>query len=61
MFMNLVKDNFLRIKRALFHDPSSEPRGKISYELFEELDTKVLNLTKELQTEKENAESNDKN
>ena len=58
-YVDLIKEN-LRIKRALTHDPLGEPRGKISYELFEELDSKVSDLTKELKLEKEKAVNNDK-
>lgn len=55
IFVNLIKENFSRIRKALFHDPNADPHGKISFDLFEELDTKVGELRNELQAEKDNA------
>ncbi|EGW35679.1 uncharacterized protein SPAPADRAFT_48648 [Spathaspora passalidarum NRRL Y-27907] len=54
-YVQLIKENFPRIKRALWHDPIGEPRGKITYEEFEELDTQVTELLKELNDEKRRA------
>ncbi|RLV91393.1 Intracellular protein transport protein USO1 [Spathaspora sp. JA1] len=54
-YVQLIKENFPRIKRALWHDPIGEPRGKITYEEFEELDTQVTELLKELNDEKARA------
>ncbi|KAG7661954.1 USO1 [[Candida] subhashii] len=59
IYIGLIKENFPRIKRALFHDPLAEPRAKISYDLFEELDGKVTELTQDLLKEKQNAKDND--
>lgn len=50
-YVALIKENFPRIRKALFHDPLSEPRGRITYELFEDLDTKYTKLSKQIQDE----------
>ncbi|KAG5418714.1 USO1 [Candida metapsilosis] len=53
IYVNLVKENSFRIKRALFHDPEGEPRRKISYEDVEELDLRISELKKEIHEEKQ--------
>ncbi|KAI5955318.1 USO1 [Candida jiufengensis] len=58
-YVNMIKENFFRIKRALFHDPDNEPKGKISFEHFEEMDMKVSELRKELNEEKVKAQENE--
>lgn len=52
IYVNLIKENFPRLKRALFHDPHAEPQGHISFELYEELDTKHNLLKTQLEEEK---------
>lgn len=52
IYVNLIKENFPRLKRALFHDPHAEPQGHISFELYEELDTKHSLLKTQLEEEK---------
>lgn len=53
IYVNLVKENSFRIKRALFHDPEGEPRRRISYEDIEELDLRISELKKEMHEEKQ--------
>lgn len=58
IYVNLVKENSFRIKRALFHDPDGEPRHKISYEDIEELDLRISELKKEMhETKQKNLEN----
>lgn len=59
IYVNLVKDNFSRIRRALFHDPNFEPQIKISYDEFEELDTRFKSLYNEYEESKKNFEETD--
>lgn len=47
-YVDLVKSNYPRIKRALFHDPLAEPQGKLSFEMYEELEQRFAAATKEL-------------
>ncbi|WEJ93278.1 Vesicle-mediated ER to Golgi transport protein [Yamadazyma tenuis] len=61
IYVNLVKDNFTRIKRALFHDPNFEPQTKISYEEFEELDLKFKDLYKEYEEAKKATQEHESN
>ncbi|CUM67241.1 uncharacterized protein PRCAT00004934001 [Priceomyces carsonii] len=68
IYVNLVKENFTRIRRALFHDPESEPQAHISYEVYEELEANFTSLKKALnaaqvkatETEKYLQEENEK-
>ncbi|RCK56696.1 hypothetical protein Cantr_05877 [Candida viswanathii] len=56
-YVDLIKGNFLRIKRALAHDPLGEPRGKSESDEvatkarkeFEEVKTKIDELQKSLE------------
>ncbi|KAL7667181.1 Vesicle tethering protein [[Candida] zeylanoides] len=47
-YVDLVKSNYPRIKRALFHDPLAEPQGKLSFEMYEELEQRFAAASKEL-------------
>lgn len=58
VYVNLIKENFTRIKRALFHDPQAEPKSNINYEVFEDLDQKYTELQKEIAAHKESASAN---
>lgn len=49
-YVELVKDNFYRIRKALIRGPEFEPRSRISFEVFEELENKNVGLRKELET-----------
>jgi hypothetical protein len=60
LYVNLIKDNFNRIKRALFHDPMVEPLQSITFEAFEELDGKLLEIKTQLLDEKTKARENEK-
>lgn len=59
-YLELVKDNFHRIRKALSRDPLVEPQLRISYEAFEELETKYANLTREMSELREKSEENEK-
>lgn len=58
-YVDLIKDNYYRIRKALSHSPLVEPHIKISYELLEELERKNGDLTTTLQDCKEQAEKNE--
>lgn len=47
-YVELVKDNFRRIKNALMHDPNVEPKIHLSYENFESLENEVAELRTKL-------------
>ncbi|KAE8171995.1 p115 like vesicle tethering protein, partial [Yarrowia lipolytica] len=49
IFVELVKENFTRLSRALLKDPSHSAGGKISYELVQSLEDNVKSLTDELE------------
>lgn len=52
-YIELVKDNLYRIRKSLSRDPEFEPRGRISFEVFEELENKNVELRKNLEQLKE--------
>lgn len=54
-YVDLIKDNFFRIRRALHHDPLVEPQARISYEAFEDLESKHAELTRTLENLKMNS------
>lgn len=54
-YIELVKENFYVIKRALFRGPEFEPRVKLSHEVLEELEGKNAENVKALQDLKEEA------
>lgn len=54
-YIELVKENFYVIKRALFRGPEFEPRVKLSHEVLEELEGKNAENVKALQELKEEA------
>lgn len=58
-YLDLVKDNFPRIRKALSRDPLVEPQLRISYEAFEELEAKYASLNLELIKLKEISEKNE--
>lgn len=58
-YVDLIKDNYYRIRKALSHSPLVEPHIKISYELLEEFERKNGDLTITLQECKEQAEKNE--
>lgn len=49
IYVSLVKENFTRIKKSLFHDPQREPHGHLTYEMLEELDHKLQHAQQQLQ------------
>ena len=55
IYVDLLENNFLRLKKALFHDPSVEPRMRLSYEVFEEMDSNLASLRKKFNDETRNA------
>lgn len=60
-YVDLIKDNYYRIRKALSHSPLVEPQIKISYELLEELEKKNGELSTILQECKDRAEQNEAN
>lgn len=54
-YIELVKENFYVIKRALFRGPEFEPRVKLSHEVLEELESKNAESVRALQDLKEEA------
>lgn len=60
-YVDLIKDNYYRIRKALSHSPLVEPHIKISYELLEELERKNGELATVLQECKDQAEQNETN
>lgn len=59
-YLELVKDNFHRIRKALSHDPLVEPQLRVSYEAFEEMQNKLAQLTHELKEVNEKSAANEK-
>ncbi|QLG71585.1 hypothetical protein HG535_0B06300 [Zygotorulaspora mrakii] len=47
-FVSFFLDNYYRIKAALTHSPDEEPCSKITFEIFEEVQTRCLSLKEEL-------------
>lgn len=47
-YIELIKDNLYRIRKALSRDPAFEPRARISFEIFEELENKNVELRSSL-------------
>lgn len=60
-YIDLIKDNYYRIRKALSHSPIQEPHIKISYELLEELERKNSDLATSLLELKEQADLNETN
>lgn len=60
-YVDLIKDNYYRIRKALSHNPLVEPHIKISYELLEDLETKNAELVTSLQELKELTDHREKN
>lgn len=60
-YVDLIKDNYYRIRKALSHSPLVDPHIKISYELLEDLERKNSDLAMSLQELKELAEQNEAN
>lgn len=48
-YLDLVKDNFYRIRRTLHRDPMIETRPRLSFEAYEELEAKHVNIVKEFE------------
>jgi len=61
IYVDLIKDNYYRIRKALSHNPQVEPHIKISYELLEELEKKNGELAITLQECKDRAALNEAN
>lgn len=61
IYLDLIKNNSTRIRRALHHDPLIEPRENITFEAFEDLDLKFKEVKNELLNEKLKAKENTKN
>lgn len=55
LYIDLIKENFARIRRALFHDPNVDPVGHITFEAYEELEGKFASLKENLEKEKKTA------
>lgn len=55
-YVALVKDNYYRIRKALTHSPLVEPQVRISYEVFELLESKNAQMAEDLKEMKEEAE-----
>ncbi|CDK25740.1 unnamed protein product [Kuraishia capsulata CBS 1993] len=45
LFVNLVKDNFTRIRGAINHDPNVEPVQKISFEAYEKVEDQLAEIS----------------
>lgn len=60
-YVDLIKDNYYRIRKALSHSPLVDPHIRISYELLEDLEHKNSDLATSLQELKELAEQNEAN
>lgn len=58
-YVVLVKENFYRIRKALSRGPEFEPRAKISFEVFEELEIKNVELKEALADLKASAEKSE--
>lgn len=48
-YLDLIKDNFYRIRRTLHRDPMIETRPRLSFEAYEELEAKHVNIVKEFE------------
>ncbi|KAM9899133.1 hypothetical protein OXX79_005895 [Metschnikowia pulcherrima] len=48
-YVELVKDNYYRIRKSLSRGPHFEPRSRISFEIYEEMENKNVELKKELE------------
>lgn len=59
-YLELIKDNFHRIRKALSRDPLIEPQLRISYEAFEELEGKYATLVRDMCNLKTKSEENEK-
>lgn len=58
-YVDLVRDNFYRFKTSLARGPEFEPRTRISFEIFEELENKNAELRKSILEIKQNAEEHE--
>lgn len=47
-YLDLIKENFSRLKHALLHDPDEDPILRIDYDLFEDIRKQKFKLTQEL-------------
>ncbi|WPK25207.1 hypothetical protein PUMCH_002511 [Australozyma saopauloensis] len=54
-YVELVKENFFVIKRALFRGPEFEPRVKLSHEVLEDLESKNAEFMLEIKSLKESS------
>ncbi|GEQ71240.1 hypothetical protein JCM33374_g4921 [Metschnikowia sp. JCM 33374] len=59
-YTELVKDNYYRIRKSLSRGPKFEPRSRISFEIFEELENQNVELRKSLEDLNLSAEDNEK-
>lgn len=59
-YLELVKDNFHRIRKSLSRDPLIEPQLKISFEAFEELEGKYASLFRDMNDLREKSDENEK-
>ena len=57
IYVQMMKDNHLRFRRALFHDPEVQPKAKINYETYEELTRDFQELQKVVASTKEASET----
>lgn len=49
IYVTMIKENFSRVKKSLFHDPQREPHGHVTYEMFEEMDGKLASTQMDLE------------
>ncbi|KAF8003935.1 hypothetical protein HF325_001383 [Metschnikowia pulcherrima] len=59
-YVELVKDNYYRIRKSLSRGPHFEPRLRISFEIYEEMENKNVELKKELEQLITSAEEKEK-
>lgn len=59
-YVELIKDNYYRIRKSLSRGPHFEPRSRISFEIFEEMENKNVELKKALEDLNLKAEDNEK-
>ncbi|KAM9936089.1 hypothetical protein OXX80_004350 [Metschnikowia pulcherrima] len=59
-YVELVKDNYYRIRKSLSRGPHFEPRSRISFEIYEEMENKNVELKKELEQLITSAEEKEK-
>ncbi|OBA21418.1 hypothetical protein METBIDRAFT_31942 [Metschnikowia bicuspidata var. bicuspidata NRRL YB-4993] len=60
-YVELVKDNYYRIRKSLSRGPNFEPRSRISFEIYEEMENKNAELVSALEELNLKAEENERN